>query len=304
MAPLIGREREISEVIAMVERERLVTLTGTGGCGKSRLAAEVAARVADQFSGGVWWCELAPRRDEDAVVEALALALGVTESAGRSLALEVTERLRVEGEVFAVLDNAEHLLDAVARATVDLMEAAPGLRVVVTSREPLSVPGEVAWRVPSLAVPPADTPPVVEQLEDFAAVGLFVERAARSRSGFALTEENAAAVTAICRRLDGIPLAISSPPRASARWRRNASPRSSTTASASLPAARGRCRPASRPCSHQSRGARPSSTSRSGLRCGAWVCSSAASRWKEPKACSGRSTTPTPTKCSISSGAS
>ena len=208
MTPLIGREREIADVTSMLEGERIVTLIGTGGCGKTRLAAEVGARIVDRFPGGVWWCELAPLHDDGAVFEALAAALGVVQSPGRPLVGEIAERLSSIGPTLAVLDNAEHLLDAVARATVELCARVPDLSIVTTSREPLSIPGEVAWRVPSLAVPPADAPPIVDQMEEFAAVGLFVERAARSRSGFVLTEENAAAVSSICQRLDGIPLAI------------------------------------------------------------------------------------------------
>ena len=122
----------------------------------------------------------------------------------------VAARLRIGGPTLIVLDNAEHMLEGVATATAELLRHAPDAHALVTSREPLSVPGEVAWRVPSLGVPPAAdaTPRAVERLAEFAAVELFVERAARARSGFALTDENADAVTSICRRLDGIPLAI------------------------------------------------------------------------------------------------
>jgi predicted ATPase/class 3 adenylate cyclase/DNA-binding CsgD family transcriptional regulator len=208
ITPLVGRDREVRDAAAMVARERLVTLTGTGGCGKSRLAIEAAGRLLERFPGGVWWCELAPRRESDAVAAALAAALGVVESADVPLAVHVAARLRADGPALVVLDNAEHLLDDVARSTAGLIAEVPDVHVIVTSREPLSVPGEVAWRVPSLPVPPPDAPAAPAALLDFAAVALFVERAARSRPGFGLTAENAAAVAAICRRLDGIPLAL------------------------------------------------------------------------------------------------
>ena len=210
MTPLIGREHEVHDLSELVMTERLVTLTGTGGCGKTRLAAEVAARVADRFEGGVWWCELASRHEDDAAVTMLGALLGESEPAGPALLAAVAARLRISGPTLLVLDNAEHMLEGVATVTAELLRGAPSVHALVTSREPLSVPGEVGWRVPSLGVPPATvtTPHAVDRLVDFAAVELFVERAARARSGFALGDENAGAVTSICRRLDGIPLAI------------------------------------------------------------------------------------------------
>ena len=138
MTPLIGRDDEIAAVLAMVERERIVTLTGTGGCGKSRLAAEVGVRVAEHFPDGVWWCELAPHREDTAVVQALAEALRITASPGRPLAAEVFDHLASQGRVLLILDNAEHLLDATAAAAVELhRDPAPGPPARHEPRAPL-----------------------------------------------------------------------------------------------------------------------------------------------------------------------
>jgi predicted ATPase/class 3 adenylate cyclase/DNA-binding CsgD family transcriptional regulator len=210
LTPLVGRDTELGHLEVVVATERLVTLIGTGGCGKTRLAAELGARLVDRFPGGVWWCELAARGGEGVVALTLATLLGVQEQPGPDLVPAVAARLATMGPTLVVLDNAEHVLDDAANATSTLLGVAPDVTVLVTSREPLSVPGEVAWRVPSLGTPPlgAGAPPVVAQLAEFAAVELFVERAARARPGFALDDDNAAAVAAICQRLDGIPLAI------------------------------------------------------------------------------------------------
>lgn len=207
---LVGRDAELGHLEELLAAERLVTLTGTGGCGKTRLAAELGARLVDRFPGGVWWCELAARGGEGSVALTLATLLGVQDQPGPDLVAAVAARLATMGPALVVLDNAEHVLDGAAAAVATLMTVAPDVTVVVTSREPLSLPGEIAWRVPSLGTPPPGdgAPPVVARLAEFAAVELFVERAARARPGFVLSDDNAAAVAAICHRLDGVPLAI------------------------------------------------------------------------------------------------
>jgi predicted ATPase len=211
LTPLVGREEDLSHLDGLVAANRVVTLTGAGGCGKTRLAAECADRRGDGYDGGVWWCELASRRGPDAVAVSLAALLEVEEAPGPALVAAIGSRLAGLGSVLVVLDNAEHVLDETAAVVAALVEVAPDASFLVTSREPISVPGEVAWRVPSLSVPPDTDASQTVSLEVLAAseaVGLSVELAARARPGFCLTEENAAAVAAICRRLDGIPLAL------------------------------------------------------------------------------------------------
>jgi predicted ATPase/DNA-binding CsgD family transcriptional regulator len=205
LTSFVGREREVDEVGCLLTGARLLTLTGSGGCGKTRLALEVAARRRPDGLDGVWLADLAALNDPDRVVATVAAALGIRDEAGRSPLEALAGALRGQ-RVLLVLDNCEHLLDACAHVAEALLRACPDLRVLATSREPLGVAGEVRWRVPSLAVPVARMP--LDDLAGYGAVRLFVERAAAVRPGFALTVANAPAVVETCIRLDGIPLAI------------------------------------------------------------------------------------------------
>ena len=195
----IGRESVVAEVQAAVGKNRLVTLTGVGGVGKTRLATEVAARLADEYPDGVWFFELAAVTDPSAVPDAVAAVLGITQQPGKTVSESVATAL--EGRVrLLVFDNCEHVLDAAA----DLIEATlthpATVRILATSREGLGVPDEQVWPVPSL-----DAAAGI----DSAAVSLFVERAQGIAPGFSMVDDDqAAAVTEICSRLDGIPLAI------------------------------------------------------------------------------------------------
>jgi predicted ATPase/DNA-binding CsgD family transcriptional regulator len=173
---------------------RLVTLTGAGGAGKTRLAVEIAARIAAEFGDGVWYVDLAPITHPGVVAVAVARALGLPDQPGRST-MDTLLRFVRDRRMLVVLDNCEHLLDACAELVAALLGAAPGLTVLATSREPIGVAGEVSWRVPSLSL--ADE-----------AIELFVDRARRARPDFAIDDDNAPAVSEICRRLDGMPLAI------------------------------------------------------------------------------------------------
>jgi len=195
----IGRESELDEVQAAVKAHRLVTLTGVGGVGKTRLALEVAARLVDEFPDGVWFFELAAVSDPAAVPDAVAAVLGMTQQPGRSVAESVAAAL--EGRVrLLVLDNCEHVLDAAADLIEAILVASATTKIVATSREGLGVADEQLWPVPSLDVAAGI---------DSAAVSLFVERAQAVSPRFSVTNaEEAAAVVEICRRLDGIPLAI------------------------------------------------------------------------------------------------
>jgi predicted ATPase/class 3 adenylate cyclase len=205
--PFLGREREVAEVVALLQSAdaRLVTLTGPGGTGKTRLALQAAAEMLDAFPDGIFFVPLAALRDSELVPSAIASALGLREQAGLTPGQAVREAVAGK-RLLLVLDNVEQVIIA-APFVGELLVAAPTLRVLATSRLPLRLRAEREYPVPPLALPPAiGTPP--EQLIQYEAVRLFVERAQAVRAGFALTPEIAPAVAEISRRLDGLPLAI------------------------------------------------------------------------------------------------
>ena len=198
---LIGRGNEVRGIAELVVRERLVTLTGVGGVGKTRLALGVAAGVAAEFADGCWFVELAPVADGDEVVTVVAASMHVPTTDVEALAAYLADR-----RMLVVLDNCEHVLDAAAELVDEVLARAPDVHVVVTSREPLGLEGEHVRRVQSLALPDAHAQP--DAARGTAAVRLFAERAAAVADGFAVDDDNAEAVVEICRHLDGIPLAI------------------------------------------------------------------------------------------------
>ena len=206
LTSFVGREHELAEIRELVSANRLVTLTGPGGIGKTSLAIEVALALQAQFADGVTLVELSALPDDELVPQSVAAALGVGERHDESIlatlrtAVGRTQRL-------LVLDNCEHVLPSCASIAEALLQACPRLRILVTSREALRVGPEVVRQVPSLTLPESDAPPST-LLAQSEAVRLFIERAAAVRSGFALTTVNAVAVAEICRGLDGIPLAI------------------------------------------------------------------------------------------------
>jgi predicted ATPase/DNA-binding XRE family transcriptional regulator len=210
LTSFVGRERELAEVRRQLDAARLVTLTGSGGVGKTRLALE-AARAADgDYPAGVWLVELASLADPALVPRAVAVALGVhelPEHRGRTPTEALAAWLAAKA-LLLVLDNCEHLIDACATLVERLLRAAPRLRVLATSREPLGIAGEQAWPTPALALPDLGSLPPAARLGQVEAVRLFAERASCAAPRFALSEHNAAAVAAICWRLDGLPLAI------------------------------------------------------------------------------------------------
>jgi len=207
LTSFVGREREVAEVKQLLGENRLLTLTGPGGCGKSRLALTVAFEVVGDFEDGVWWVGLASLSDPTLVAQVVAQALEVREQPNRPLRETLAETLREE-HLLLILDNCEHLVEACAALVDGLLRACPDLKILATSRESLGVGGEISWPLPPLSLPdPEDLPPL-EELERYEAVRLFVDRTRAIASTFELTERNAAAVARVCRRLDGMPLAI------------------------------------------------------------------------------------------------
>jgi predicted ATPase/DNA-binding SARP family transcriptional activator/DNA-binding CsgD family transcriptional regulator len=203
----VGREREIVELKRELAMTRLLTLTGVGGSGKTRLALEVARDLVGAYPDGVWLVELAPLSESGLVSQAVAGALGVHEQQGRPVADVLVDTLRSK-EMLLVLDNCEHLVEAVARLVDTLLDSCLRLRVLATSRELLNVAGEMNRPVLPLSVPASQREPAVAELEGSEAVRLFLERARQRNPSLALTPENAQAVAEVCRELAGMPLAI------------------------------------------------------------------------------------------------
>jgi non-specific serine/threonine protein kinase len=203
----IGREHELAECARLLGDTRVLTLTGIGGCGKTRLALKLAERMLPSFTGGVWWVDLAPIADDTRVVEAVAAALQVREVAGKELLQSVSEHV-ASRRILIILDNCEHLLAEVCRVAESLLAAGAELRLIVTSREGLGIDGERLLPLRSLSVPTAQASAAPAAIQEFESVKLFVDRAQRVVRDFELTSANASGVAEICRRLDGIPLAL------------------------------------------------------------------------------------------------
>lgn len=194
LTSFVGRQAEMAEVRQIIMGNRLITLTGSGGAGKTRLAVQVIPQVAAEFDDGIWWVDLAPITNPVVAPLTVARNLGLPDQPGRS-SMDTLRRFLGEKKILLVLDNCEHLLDVCGTMVVELLTAGSHLTILTTSREPLGVPGELTWRVPSL--PLADD-----------AIELFTDRARRARPEFVVSEDNASLVAEICTRLDGMPLAI------------------------------------------------------------------------------------------------
>jgi predicted ATPase/DNA-binding CsgD family transcriptional regulator len=207
LSSFVGREKELAEVRRLLSSNRLLTLTGSGGAGKTRLALAAASELVERFEDGVWMVELASLAEPSLVPQAVAFTLGIRERPGSSLTGALSDYLRTR-KLLLILDNCEHLIDACAELAEAWLHSCPGLRVLATSREALGITGEVAWPVPSLSLPDLRRLPDIESLPRYESARLFVERAATVKPSFKLTEQNAPAVAHVCYRLDGIPLAI------------------------------------------------------------------------------------------------
>jgi predicted ATPase/class 3 adenylate cyclase len=193
LTSFVGRQKEIAEITALLETARLVTLTGSGGTGKTRLALEIGAQELDSYTHGVWLLELAPLVDPAQILPALAQTIGVQEFPPVPLSVSLIDYLR-DKQLLLLLDNCEHLIEACARLADDLLHQCAGLKILASSREALGIAGEISYHTPSLA--------------DSESIRLFVERAQAAHPKFTLTDSNASSVAQICSRLDGIPLAI------------------------------------------------------------------------------------------------
>ncbi len=207
LSAFIGRGPELTQVRSLVSSSRLVTVTGAGGCGKTRLALQVAAELLGTARDGVWFVGLASLTDAEAIPDAVAAVLGLAEQRGQRPVLDsLTDALR-EQDTLILLDNCEHVIDGAAKFCAQLVRECPRLRILATSREPLGIDGEHVYRVPSLSLPRAEA----EGADDIAAsdaVRLFMERAQVQDPGFVLDDASAPLVASVCRRLDGIPLAL------------------------------------------------------------------------------------------------
>jgi predicted ATPase/DNA-binding SARP family transcriptional activator/predicted negative regulator of RcsB-dependent stress response len=207
LSSFIGREKEIAEIRRLITTQRAMTLTGSGGAGKTRLAIESAAGLVDHFADGVWLIEFAPLSDAALVPHAVASTLGLVTTSGRPIVTALIDVLR-EKHRLLIFDNCEHLIEACAQLAAALLQACPQLHILATSRESLVIQGEMQFRVPPLSTPDPQRLPIIQELEYCEAIQLFVERGAAAVSAYTMTADNAAAIARICQRLDGMPLAI------------------------------------------------------------------------------------------------
>nr|WP_309697143.1 tetratricopeptide repeat protein [Armatimonas sp.] len=203
----IGREEELEIVEKLLAKNKLLTLTGAGGSGKSRLSLQVAADLLERFPEGAFLVELAPLTDPNFVAQTVASVLQVKEEPGKPILTTLTEQLKTK-HLLLLLDNCEHVLDACARLADALMRGCPSVQILATSREGLGITGEATYRVPSLSLPDPKQSQTPESLSHFEAVRLFIDRALQTQPSFRVTNENAPALASVCFHLDGIPLAI------------------------------------------------------------------------------------------------
>lgn len=206
LTTFVGRETEQADLIQRIGKHRLVTLTGSGGVGKTRLALQVAEQVSGDYAHGIWLVELASVSDPALVAQKVASALGIVTQSAATLYTELLSNFLLSRTLLLVLDNCEHLVDACAALADTLLKHCPQLKILATSREALGVAGEIQYRLPSLGIP--DNRQTLKEIAQYESVRLFEQRAQLAQPDFRLTSENAAAVAQICCRLDGIPLAI------------------------------------------------------------------------------------------------
>ncbi|MBW3587955.1 MAG: tetratricopeptide repeat protein [Actinobacteria bacterium] len=207
LTSFVGRERDMEKIRKLISTSRLVTLTGAAGCGKTRLAVQVAANLSDEFDDGVWFVNLAAVTDPALVPHSTAAALSVQEEPRRAIVETLIDHMR-DRRMLLIFDNCEHLLAACTELAAVLLKSCVELVIVATSREPLGVEGETSWRVPSLAIPNLESQGSPDELINYEGTRLFMERAVAVASDFRADSDEVLAISQICRRLDGIPLAI------------------------------------------------------------------------------------------------
>ena len=207
LTTFIGREKEIAELKQELDENRLITLTGSGGTGKTRLSLQVAADLLEKFEHGVWFVELAPLTDPELIPQTILSTIGISEQQGKT-PIEILKEYLLEKSTLIVLDNCEHLIEASAQVVNTLLNASLHLKIMASSREALGVKGELSYPVPSLKLPDIKHLPVIELLSQYEAVRLFIDRASLVSPHFDVNKNNAPAIAQICSRLDGIPLAI------------------------------------------------------------------------------------------------
>ena len=208
ISSFIGREKDVGRIQHRLAAHRLVTLIGVGGIGKTRLSQQVANQLIDNYADGVWLAEFAALSDPMLVPQSVATMFGLQQTADHSSLVETLMHFLNAKTLLLILDNCEHLLDACAGLADKLLKSCPNLHILATSREALGIIGEALYQVPSLTIPDVQQSSAIEKLKDYESIRLFDERAQLVQIDFALTKENAASVTQICSRLDGIPLAI------------------------------------------------------------------------------------------------
>jgi predicted ATPase len=207
MTSFIGREKEITEVKELSQKSRLVTLTGAGGCGKTRLARELAITLVEEYRDGVWFVDLSPVMDPDLIAKSIAEALSIKEEPDKPIIETLINKIK-DKSLLILLDNCEHLVQACAEVVNKLLQNAGDIRILATSREALYIPGEVIWRIPSLSFPNPGSRVVIDDIGRYESIKLFTDRAALGKSEFTVNSQNVSAVAQICSQIEGIPLAI------------------------------------------------------------------------------------------------
>jgi predicted ATPase len=203
----IGREKELKEVRDLFQKSRLVTLTGAGGCGKTRLAREIASTLIEEYKDGVWFVDLAPVSDPNYVAKAITGVLSIKETPDKTIIDTLIENIK-DKTLLILLDNCEHLIQVCAEVADNLLQSVNGIRILATSREALNIPGEVIWGIPLLSLPDPGAKKDLDEIQRYEAIKLFIDRADAGKPGFTLNHQNMAPIIGICQRVSGIPLAI------------------------------------------------------------------------------------------------